>query len=68
MHGPASPSGSGWPTNIMIDAQRYGGQRIYIVPAYDLVVVATAGLYDDERQDSMSYNIFDKYVLAAVRN
>jgi CubicO group peptidase (beta-lactamase class C family) len=51
----------------IVIALGYGGQRIYIVPALDLVVAITAGLYDSKSQDWVSYDLFDKYVLQAIR-
>jgi CubicO group peptidase (beta-lactamase class C family) len=50
-----------------VSAQGLGGQRIYIVPAFGLVVVITAGLYDSSSQDQVSFDIFEKFVLAAIR-
>jgi CubicO group peptidase (beta-lactamase class C family) len=50
-----------------ISAQGLGGQRIYIVPALDIVVAITAGFYNDPRQNEVPYQLFREHVLDAVR-
>ena len=44
-----------------------GGQRIYVVRDYDLVVAIAAGLYDSEAQDPSVRHILNAYVLPAIR-
>ena len=43
-----------------------GGQRIFVVPALDLVAVVTAGLYNDNLQGSVPFVILNRYVLPAA--
>lgn len=44
-----------------------GGQRLFIVPELDLVVVTTAGLYNSPMQRRVPWEIFRRYVVDAVR-
>lgn len=44
-----------------------GGQRIYIVPDLDLVVVTTAGMYRSPLQGPVTTEILNQYVLRAVK-
>lgn len=55
--------------NILLSfsAQGIGGQRLYIVPDLDLVVVMVAGLYGTPAQDTESFKLFDRLVLTSIR-
>jgi len=44
-----------------------GGQRIYVVRDYDLVLVVTAGLYNSAWPDGTIRPILNNYVLPAIR-
>src|SRR5215831_3406703 len=43
-----------------------GGERMFIVPELDLVVVVNAGLYDSPLQGSLPTEIFNGYVVPAI--
>jgi CubicO group peptidase (beta-lactamase class C family) len=45
-----------------------GGQRLYVVPSLDLVVMITAGHYRDGLQGTVPFGIFNRVVLPAVKN
>jgi CubicO group peptidase (beta-lactamase class C family) len=47
--------------------QGYGGQRLFIVPALDLVVLVHAGLYSSPIQGAVPLSVLNQYVLPAVR-
>jgi CubicO group peptidase (beta-lactamase class C family) len=49
-----------------ICAMGHGGQRIFAVPALDLVAVVTAGLYADPGLGRLPLVIFNRYVLGAI--
>ncbi|KGM35770.1 serine hydrolase domain-containing protein [Inquilinus limosus] len=46
----------------------WGGQRLFLVPDRDLLVVVTAGLYDQpDAQDALGRDVLERYVLPAAR-
>jgi CubicO group peptidase (beta-lactamase class C family) len=45
-----------------------GGQRLYVVPSLDLVVMITAGHYRDGLQGTVPFGIFNQVILPAVKN
>jgi CubicO group peptidase (beta-lactamase class C family) len=44
----------------------WGGQRIFVVPTMDVVVVVTAGLYGDPRQMDVTFEVVLERILPAV--
>jgi hypothetical protein len=44
----------------------YGGQRLFIVPALDIVVLAHAGLYNSSDQSVGPLTVLSRYVLEAA--
>ena len=45
-----------------------GGQRLYVVPSLDLVVMINAGHYRDALQGTVPFGIFNRVVLPAVKD
>ena len=44
----------------------YGGQRLFIVPSFDLVLLVHAGLFDSSMQGWVPLSILNRYVLPAA--
>ena len=49
-------------------AEGLGGQRCFVIPALDMVVVTNAGLYESDRQGSVPFEILNEYVIAAIED
>jgi hypothetical protein len=43
-----------------------GGQRVFVIPSLELVVVLTAGLYASPLQNMLAFDILNDVVLPAV--
>ena len=51
-----------------IAAQGLGGQRIFIVPELDLVMVTTSGLYGSGRQGQAALDILANFIIPYIRD
>jgi CubicO group peptidase (beta-lactamase class C family) len=51
-----------------IAAQGLGGQRIFIIPELDLVMVVTSGLYGSPRQGNAPLDILANFIIPSVRD
>ncbi|KRQ99905.1 serine hydrolase [Bradyrhizobium jicamae] len=51
-----------------IAAQGLGGQRIFIIPELDLVMVTTSGLYGSPRQGSAALDILANFIVPYIRD
>jgi CubicO group peptidase (beta-lactamase class C family) len=43
-----------------------GGQRLFVVPALDMVVAINSGMYKSERQGQVVLRVLDRYVMPSV--
>ena len=51
-----------------IAAMGLGGQRLFIVPDLDLVVMTTSGLYSQGRQGSGALDMLTNFIIPAIRD
>ena len=45
-----------------------GGQRLYVIPELDMVVVLNSGMYTSDRQGRVALQVLDRYVMPAVEH
>ena len=51
-----------------IAAMGLGGQRIFVIPDLDLVVMSTSGLYTNLRQGNAALDILNRFVIPSARD
>jgi CubicO group peptidase (beta-lactamase class C family) len=51
-----------------VSGQGWGGQRVFIVPDLDIVVVTTGAMYASPRQNNPGLDILANYIVPAVRD
>jgi CubicO group peptidase (beta-lactamase class C family) len=45
-----------------------GGQRLYVIPELDMVVVLNSGMYTSDRQGRVALEVLHRYVIPAVEH
>jgi CubicO group peptidase (beta-lactamase class C family) len=49
-----------------VSAMGWGGQRIFVVPEFDLVVMVTSGLYGKPREGMGALDTLNSFVIPSV--
>ena len=60
------PMPNGGPEVEVLLAHGNGGQALFVAPAYDLVMVTTAGYYDEPQAEALPFQLFFNAVLPSI--